>query len=269
MGDNVVVNGIWNSGIPIVNIIVSAVVICLIYVLMGYAFSKVTRRRPAFIFLTISFSLCIITFVFNLMYALIIIEAFSAAGISICLFANIGDLRKFLAAPFHRDTTKAVNVGVAKIFDSKAFYEQVGIAVNSLSKSRMGALMTFEKGTSLKDLTKNGVQVHAPFSPELIMTIFYPGTRLHDGAVVIKGNEIVSAAVFYTPSTKAFAGKYGSRHRASIGISEISDSVTVVVSEETGRISFAVNGELETCDPQNFVRVLETYMSVQETSNEE
>ena len=262
-------NFIWNSGLPIGNIIVSAVVFTLIYVGMGYSFSKVSRRRPAFIFLTISFVLCIATFIFDLLYALVVVECFSAAGISICLFTNIGDLRKFLAAPFHRDSAKAVNVGVAKIFDSKAFYEQVGVAVNSLSKSRMGAIMTFEKSTSLKDLTKNGVQIHAPFSPELIMTIFYPGTRLHDGAVVIKGNEIVSAAVFYTPSTKAFAGKYGSRHRAAIGISEITDSVTVVVSEETGRISFAVNGELETCDPENFVRVLETYMSVQENTNEE
>lgn len=262
-------NFIWNSGLPVGNIVVSAVVLVALYVCMGYAFSKVTRRRPAFIFLTISFVLCIITFIFNLFFALVVVECFSASGIAICLFTNIGDLRRFLAAPFHRDSAKAVNVGVAKIFDSKAFYEQVGIAVNNLSKSRMGALMTFEKSTSLKDLTKNGVPVHAPFSPELIMTIFYPGTRLHDGAVVIKGNEIDSAAVFYTPSTKAFAGKYGSRHRAAIGISEISDSVTVVVSEETGRISFAVNGELETCDPQNFVRVLETYMSVKEEGSED
>ena len=75
--------------------------------------------------------------------------------------------------------------------------------------------------------------------------------------------------MLFPPSTKAFAGKYGSRHRAAIGISEISDSVTVVVSEETGRISFAVNGQLETCDPQNFVRVLETYMSVKEENAEE
>lgn len=262
---------IWDpeSGMPLGNIIATGVILVLIYVLLGYTFSKVTRRRPAFIFLTISFILTAAAFVCYLIPAMVIIGTFSAAGISICLFTNIGDLRKFLAAPFHRDSVKAVNVGVAKIFDSKAFYEQVGIAVNNLSKSKIGALMTFEKSTSLSDLTKNGVQVHAPFSPELIMTIFYPGTRLHDGAVVIKGNEIVSAAVFYTPSTKAFAGKYGSRHRAAIGISEISDSVTVVVSEETGRISFAVNGELETCDPQNFVRVLETYMSVKEENAEE
>ena len=107
---------------------------------------------------------------------------------------------------------------------------------------------------------KNGVAVKAPVSTELLQTIFYPGTRLHDGAVVIHGNEIVAASVFYTPTTKAFAGKYGSRHRAALGISEISDAVTVVVSEETGRISFAVNGTLETVDQANFLRVFENLM---------
>lgn len=260
---------IWDGGQELGNIIASAVIVVVLYVLMFITFSRVSRRKAAYVFLSISFALFALSFIFNLMYAVILVGSFSAAGIAICLFANIGDLRKFIAAPFHRDTVKAVNVGVAKIFDSKAFYEQVGIAVTALSKARIGALMTFEKATSLKDLTKNGVPVHAPFSPELIMTIFYPGTRLHDGAVVIRGNEIDSAAVFYTPTTKAFAGKYGSRHRAAIGISEISDSVTVVVSEETGRISFAVNGGLETCDAANFVRVLETYMSVSDDSNED
>ena len=120
--------------------------------------------------------------------------------------------------------------------------------------------MTFEKNTSLQDVIKNGVSVRAPVSAELLQTIFYPGTRLHDGAVVIHGNEIIAASVFYTPTTKPFAGKYGSRHRAALGISEISDSVTVVVSEETGRISFAVNGQLDAVDQDNFLRVFENYM---------
>ena len=260
---------IWSDNAPIGNIILTGVLVVAVYSLMFVAFSRVSRRKPAYIFLGLTFIFMVFAYIFNLVYLALIVASFSAAGIAICLFTNIGDLRKFLAAPFHRENVKAVNVGVAKIFDSKAFYEQVGQAVSALSKGRIGALMTFEKSTSLADLTKNGVSVHAPFSPELIMTIFYPGTRLHDGAVVIKGNEIVSAAVFYTPTTKAYAGKYGSRHRAAIGISEISDSVTVVVSEETGRISFAVNGELESCDASNFVQVLETYMAVKEPQGEE
>ena len=139
-------------------------------------------------------------------------------------------------------------------------YQQIESAVISLSKTKTGAIITFERNTSLADMLKNGVTIKAPVSAELLQTIFYPGTRLHDGAVVIHGNEIVAASVFFTPTTQAFAGKYGSRHRAAIGISEISDSVTVVVSEETGRISFAVNGTLESVDQTNFLRVFENLM---------
>ncbi|MCR5505699.1 MAG: DNA integrity scanning protein DisA nucleotide-binding domain protein [Bacilli bacterium] len=180
---------------------------------------------------------------------------------AICLFANLGDLRQFIGNPFKRVSAKATNFGVEKIYNREELYEKIQATVLALSKSRTGALITFEKNTSLKDIIKNGVPVNAPVSPELLQTIFYVGTRLHDGAVIIHGDQIVAASVFFTPTTKPFAGKYGSRHRAALGISEISDSVTVVVSEETGRISIAVNGELNTVDQDNFLRVFETYMS--------
>ena len=176
------------------------------------------------------------------------------------LFVNLGDLRKFFANPFQVKQVKNTAFKVEKIFDKEEMYKQIETAVISLSKTRTGAIITFEKNTSLADVMKNGVTVKAPVSAELLQTIFYPGTRLHDGAVVIHGNEIVAASVFYTPTTKAFAGKYGSRHRAALGISEISDAVTIVVSEETGRISFAVNGALETVDQSNFLRVFENLM---------
>ena len=93
-----------------------------------------------------------------------------------------------------------------------------------------------------------------------MLTIFYPGTRLHDGAVVIKRDFILAASVYYTPTTKPLTGKYGSRHRAAIGISEITDSVTVVVSEETGRISLAVAGELIPVNNETFLITFEEYM---------
>ena len=79
---------------------------------------------------------------------------------------------------------------------------------------------------------------------------------------------LIAASVFFTPSTKAYAGKYGSRHRAAIGISEISDAVTIVVSEETGRISIAVNGQIETVSGENFRRVFENYMMDSKISEE-
>ena len=258
----------WEA-MPVVNFIITLLVITLIYGVSFYVYFKVVKRLSAFISLGISYILMVLTVVFNLLYVGIVVGVFTACVVTICLFANLGDLRSFLAAPFRRETAKAAKFGVEKIFDRNAMYKNVEAAVLSLSKSRTGAIITFEKNTSLKDIMKNGVPVHAPVSAELLQTIFYTGTRLHDGAVVIHGNEIVAASVFFTPTTKPFAGKYGSRHRAAIGISEVSDAVTVVVSEETGRISFAVAGQLETVDPTKFLRAFETYMSDNTAAEEE
>ena len=241
----------------------------VVYGLLVFAFFKVCRRKAAFIALGVTAFFFTISFLFSLLYLAIISAAIFATAVTICLFANLGDLRAFIANPFKKTSAKAANFGVEKIYNREVLYKKIETAVIALSKSKTGAIMTFEKNTSLKDIIKNGIPVHAPVSPELLLTIFYTGTRLHDGAVVIHGNEIVAASVFFTPTTKPFAGKYGSRHRAAIGISEISDAVTVVVSEETGRISFAVNGELESVDQSIFLRVFENYMNDKSGSSEE
>lgn len=254
----------WQNGILYFALSLSLIIV--FYGLMVFAFYKVCRRKAAFITLGVSFAVMIVAFLFNLIYLAVVDAAFSAAIICVTLFANLGDLRLFLANPFKKTSAKAANFGVEKIYNREALYKKIETAVIALSKSKTGAIITFERNTSLKDIIANGVPVHAPVSPELLLTIFYTGTRLHDGAVVIHGNEIVAASVFFTPTTKPFAGKYGSRHRAAIGISEISDAVTVVVSEETGRISFAVNGELESVDQSIFLRVFENYMSDKTTS---
>ena len=235
--------------------------ILVLFGLLVFTFYKVCRRKSAFIILGVSFVLITVSFLFNLIYLGIISGTVFAVAITVCLFANLGDLRAFLANPFRRTAVKAANFGVEKIYNRENLYKKVEETVLALSKTKTGAIMTFERNTSLKDVMKNGVPVHAPVSTELLLTIFYEGTRLHDGAVVIHGNEIVAASVFFTPTTKPFAGKYGSRHRAAIGISEISDAVTVVVSEETGRISLAVNGDLESVDQSIFLRVFENYMN--------
>ncbi|MCR4879571.1 MAG: diadenylate cyclase [Bacilli bacterium] len=251
---------IFNNGTPIGNIILTLCLLAVIFAALFYCVYKVIKRRVPYII----FGCCAFLILFGYLFCLPVITyiaiAVLAVGLILSLFINLGDLRKFLANPFQVKQAKNTAFKVEKIFDKEAMYKQIETAVISLSKTRTGAIITFEKNTSLTDLMKNGVTIKAPVSAELLQTIFYPGTRLHDGAVVIHGNEIVAASVFYTPTTKAFAGKYGSRHRAALGISEISDSITVVVSEETGRISFAVNGSLETVDQANFLRVFENLM---------
>ena len=246
--------------------VLSLVLIAIAYGLMFFCFYKVCRRTAAFVSLGVSAFFMLFSVFFQLVFVAIAAGSLSAAIIVVCLFGNLGDLRSFIGNPFKRTSAKVANFGVEKIYNREELYKKVETAVIALSKSRTGALITFEKNTTLKDIIKNGVPVNAPVSPELLQTIFYEGTRLHDGAVIIHGDMIVAASVFFTPTTKPFAGKYGSRHRAALGISEISDAVTVVVSEETGRISIAVDGELNTVDQDSFLRVFETYMSEESRS---
>ena len=245
---------------PVANWIISLLFILAVMGALFFVYAKIVKRVAGYVLLSIAAAGLVASFLFNLMFVFVLIGVLISVGISICLFSNLGDLRQFLANPFKISRTKSSKVSVEKVYNREEFYAIIKNAVVELSRTRTGAIMTFEKNTSLADVIKNGIAVNAPVSSELLNTIFYPGTRLHDGAVVIRDNMIVAASVFYTPTTKPFAGKYGSRHRAAIGISEISDAITVVVSEETGRISFAVDGQLEPVNQDNFLQIFENYM---------
>lgn len=133
-------------------------------------------------------------------------------------------------------------------------------AVNYLSMTQTGALITIERTDDLSIIIqKNGTRVNAEVTPELLQTIFYKGTPLHDGATIIRGNMVLFSSVFYQPTQRPLNGKYGSRHRAALGISEICDALTIVVSEETGKISFAYKGELITVPMSQFTEKLKEY----------
>ena len=151
-----------------------------------------------------------------------------------------------------------------KVIDQSSMIKEISEAVANLSKTKTGALITFERKDSLDEYIKTGTIINSPITKELIQTIFYPGTRLHDGAIVIRDNLIVSASVYYTPTTKPLSGKYGARHRAAMGISETTDSVTIIVSEETGRISIAADGNLVPVALDNVERSLKDYLEVQD-----
>lgn len=126
------------------------------------------------------------------------------------------------------------------------FAEGLTDAVMQLSHKRIGALIALEREISLKEYSENGVMVDAEYSPELIMTLFYPMTALHDGGVILSKNRIASAGCVFPLSRNEMSDRtLGLRHRASVGLSEESDCVCIVVSEETGSISIAMNGVLE------------------------
>lgn len=181
------------------------------------------------------------------------------------LFVNLAETRYLFANKFSQRTNdKGLNkkpANVDHLYSHEDLYKTINETTLYLSKHKIGAIMTFERKDNLTDVSKNGTILYAPVNYELLITIFYPGTRLHDGAVVIRGNTILAASVYYTPTTKPLIGKYGSRHRAAIGISDICDAVTVVVSEETGKISIAYNGELESFAPETFYKAFVNIMT--------
>ena len=123
--------------------------------------------------------------------------------------------------------------------------EEIVHAVFSLSRQRIGALIIFERSTGLGDVVETGTILNSAISSELLINIFIPNTPLHDGAVVIKNDTIKAAACFLPLSTEQSISKeLGTRHRAAIGMSEKSDCLALIVSEETGGISIAEHGKI-------------------------
>lgn len=122
--------------------------------------------------------------------------------------------------------------------------DELVTATANLSAKKVGALITLEQAHSLSEYINTGIRMNSLVSAELLCSIFMTTTPLHDGAVIIQGDKIACASAYFTPTTMDLPSKYGARHRAAIGISEITDAVTIVVSEETGTVSIAEQGKL-------------------------
>lgn len=131
------------------------------------------------------------------------------------------------------------------ITERERLVSELGLAVDYLRKQRIGALIVIERDTSLSEYIDKAKKIYAEISNELLCAIFFPDNPLHDGGVIIQGDKITCAgAVFPTTVDMKFSKRLGTRHRAAIGISEESDCLAIVVSEETGRVSLAVGGKL-------------------------
>ena len=126
----------------------------------------------------------------------------------------------------------------------KVVYEIVN-AVEYLKRMRIGALIVIERDNSLNDYIEKSKKIYGDISSDLLISIFFPNNPLHDGGVIIQGDKITSAgAVFPTSDNLKISKRLGTRHRAALGISEETDCISLIVSEETGRLSIAIGGEL-------------------------
>lgn len=145
-------------------------------------------------------------------------------------------------------------IGRGKIFQRSAnqqndeqgrLIEAMKKSVSYMAKRRIGALISIERETGLTEYIETGIKMDSFITSELLINVFIPNTPLHDGAVIVQRDKIAAAACYLPLSESAFISKeLGTRHRAALGLSEVTDAITIVVSEETGAISITANGNL-------------------------
>lgn len=155
------------------------------------------------------------------------------------------ELRRALER-FGGRSLRSIWQGKPQVSQYEGVIAQVVIACETMSRQKVGALIVFERETSLSEFFKTGTILNAQVSSELIRNIFFPKASLHDGAMVIQGDRIAAAGCVLPLSENThLSSDLGTRHRAGVGMSEVSDAVVVIVSEETGTISVAIGGLLK------------------------
>lgn len=157
------------------------------------------------------------------------------------------------------------NKSSLSITERDVLIEELSEAVEQLADEKTGALITIEQDISLADYVNTGTKLNSDVSREILTSIFVVGTPLHDGAVIIQGNKIAAAAAFFPPTEEWLPSKYGARHRAGIGISEVSDSITIIVSEETGLVSVAKDGRMSLINVRELPEYLHKLLFAYET----
>ena len=222
--------------------VTSAIDILVVAVLIYQFLYMIRGRRAVFVLLGI----CILGIVYALAIFLRLellrtILATLAPVTPIALIVMFqAELRRMLARLGRRPF-----LGISQL-ERRELTQEVVLAVNQLAQRKIGALIVLERKMGLRTFVESGVNLDASVSRDLLLAIFQPGGTLHDGAVIIQGDRISAAACFLPLTTNPLlATELGTRHRAALGITEESDCVAVVVSEETGRISVAAFGEIE------------------------
>lgn len=250
-------NGFWTSIQGYINDISSNPFKLIIFILdilivgyVVYKFIKSARNSRVWQLLKGIVLIVIITilsgmFEFRILNWLLTI--FMTYGVIALIVIFQPELRRMLEQLGTNKFTKFFGIGLEKDFETKTKEDiyKVVIAAKELSNSKTGGLIVFERDIQLNDIMDSGVKIDADVSPQLIVNLFVPKTPLHDGAIIISKNKIASAACILPLSDDRQISKgLGTRHRAAIGISRETDAIAVVISEETGKISIAKDGNL-------------------------
>ncbi len=228
--------------------LVTLIIDITIVIFLMYCFFKIVRGSRAWQLIKGIALLIIATWMsglFNLKILNWILTGIMNLGVIAIIVIFQPELRRALEQLGTNKLTQFFGIDKDLSTKTKEDIYKVVIAATELSKAKTGALIVLERDIKIQDIIATGIPMNAEVSPQLLVNIFEPKTPLHDGAVVISGNKIAAAAcVLPLADDKDIAKELGTRHRAAIGISKESDSIVVVVSEETGKISVAKDGTL-------------------------
>ena len=228
--------------------LVTLIIDITIVIFLMYCFFKIVRGSRAWQLIKGIALLIIATWMsglFNLKILNWILTGIMNLGVIAIIVIFQPELRRALEQLGTNKLTQFFGIDKDLSTKTKEDIYKVVIAATELSKAKTGALIVLERDIKIQDIIATGIPLNAEVSPPLLVNIFEPKTPLHDGAVVISGNKIAAAAcVLPLADDKDIAKELGTRHRAAIGISKESDSIVVVVSEETGKISVAKDGTL-------------------------
>ena len=227
-----------------VRYVITAIDILLVIAIVAYITKIIKKTRAGQIVKGILLALIyIIAKLSNMVVLSFLLDNFMSYGIILLLIVFQPELRSVFE--------KLGRSKLVDVFDMddnilvKHAISEITKAVEIMSMKQIGALIVFQRSTKVSEVLKEGIPLNAKVTSELIQNIFMPRTPLHDGAVVISGSEILAAKCILPLASEVSVPKnLGTRHRAAVGITEISDALVVVVSEETGTISLAEGGKL-------------------------
>mgnify|MGYP005805725343 FL=1 len=221
---------------------ITIVIFLLIYFIKVAKKSRVWQLLKGIVLLIV---ITVLSNLFELRLLYFILTSFMTYGVIALLIIFQPELRRALEQLGSSTFTKMFGIDKSLRDKTKEDIYKVVIAVEELAKTKTGALIVFERDIKIQDIIETGIKLDAEISPQMLVNVFVPKTPLHDGAVVISNNKILAAAcILPLADDKDIAKELGTRHRAAIGISKESDAISVVVSEETGKISIAKDGTL-------------------------
>lgn len=229
--------------IKVTDVIDIGIVAYLLYRLLG--FIKETRAQQLFRGILLIVAFFLISEVFNLSLLNWLFTRLITVGLIAVVIVFQPEIRRGLEQIGRRSVFSRTfrDIGKEEVY---ATVHKIVDAVDDFSSTQTGALMAIERDTMLTDICETGVIVDAEISVRLLGNLFYEGSPLHDGAVIIRGDRVYAASCVLPLTERQNIGKnLGTRHRAALGLSEVSDAFIIVVSEETGAISVAQNGEFK------------------------